>query len=229
MVSSDLQTRARLLRNAPGFNQLGEDACQLLANLATPRCFPKTTFIFHEGDPSDYFYIVLEGRVKLFRESCSGKIIIMAVAHQGDTLQSVGLFTNEPHWLSAQAIDDVTLLCTRKEEFLHFVNKYSSVLIGIINVLAEECQSAHIRLTGVITNPVEQRVVDVLQSLAHKYGNILLLTCEEIAEIAGTTRETTAKVVTKLKKAGIISTRRGRITILRNLDHYLITHDPYLI
>jgi len=76
-----------------------------------PPSFRKRRIHFLRGRPPDFFHVVQEGRVKLFKGSSSGKNLTFSIAHYGDTLHGIVLLTGKPRWISAQAMDEVILLC----------------------------------------------------------------------------------------------------------------------
>ena len=205
--------KLKTFKQSPSLAHLGDDELWELANLATHRRFAKGEFIFIEGDPPDFLYIVQEGRVKLFKGSSSGKSLTFSIAHYGDTLHGIVLFTGKPCWISAQAMDEVTLLCLRAEAFLSFVTRHPSILMKIIEILGNQIHSTNLRLIDVVSVDVKQRLLNVLSMLSSKFGSTLFFTNEELAELAGTTTETTIRIMGQLKKSGVIDTRRGEVRI----------------
>jgi len=225
----DLDIKIAVFKQSPIFGHLSEDEFREIAGLARPRHFSKGEFIFLEGDTSDFCCVVQEGRVKLFKESFSGKVFTVKVAGRGDTLHAVVLFEEKPRWASAQAMDEVTLLCIKKEEFLSFVTNRLSILMKIIGILGEQAHSAHERLIDMVGERAEQRLLNVLNMLSSKFGTILSFTSEELADLAGTTTETTIRVMSQLKKSGLISSSRGKILILDEARLHRSSDGPYLI
>lgn len=225
----DLDSKIAVFKQSPIFSHLAENELKEIADLARPRHFAKGEFLFHEDDPPDFCYVIQEGRVKLFKESFSGKAFTVKVAARGDTIHAVVLFEGKPRWASAQAMDEVTLLRIRREDFLSFVIKRISILMKIIDILGEQAHSAHERLIDMVGERAEQRLLNVLNMLSSKFGTTLSFTCEELADLTGTTTETTIRVISNLKKSGLISSRRGKILILDEARLHHSSDGPYLI
>lgn len=226
---ADLDSKVAVFKQSPSLAHLAENELREIADLARLRHFAKGEFIFLEGDPPDFFYVVQEGRVKLFKESFSGKILTTIVAYRGDTLHAVVLFEGKPRWLSAQAMDEVTALSIKREEFLSFVTKHPSILLKIIDILGELVHSAHERLKDMAGERADQRLLNVLNMLSSKFGTTLFFTSEELADLAGTTTETIIRGISKLKKSGLISSSRGKILILDEDRLRQLSYGPYLI
>lgn len=221
--------KLEVFKQSPIFAHLNEDELTEIIGLSTPCHFAKGEFIFHEGDFPDFCYVIQEGRVKIFKESFSGKVFTVKVADRGDTLHAVVLFEGKPRWASAQAMDDVTLLRIRRDNFMSFVTNRLSILMKIIGILGEQAHSAHERLIDFVGERVEQRLLNVLNMLCNKFGTTLFFTCEELADLAGTTTETVIRTMNKLKKSGLISSSRGKIRILDEERLHHSSDGPYLI
>lgn len=225
----NLDSKIAVFKQSPSLAHLAENELREIADLARPRYFAKGEYIFLESDPPDFFYIVQEGRVKLFKESFSGKNFTTMVAYIGDTLHAVVLFERKPLWLSAQAMDEVTLLCIKREKYLSFVAKYPSIYMKIISILGEQVHSAHERLIDMVGERVEQRLLNVLNVLCSKFGTELLFTSEELADLAGTTTESAIRIIGQLKKLGLISSSRGKVLVLDEAKLQQLGYGPYLI
>lgn len=211
------------------FAHLPEDKLNEIASLATFCHFKKGEFIFQQGETPRFFHIVKEGRVKLFRQSVVGKNLTVGVQGRGESLHFTVLFDNAPCWASAQAMSAVTVLRISREEFLSFVTKNPSVAMNFICILAEQIRRAYGRLTDMAVDRVDQRLAKILYMLSSKFGTTLQFTAEEVADLTGTTVETTFRVMSQLKADGIIRTARGKIVILDECRLRSLSDDLILV
>ncbi len=225
----DINSKVEVFKQSPNFTDLSEDKLNELAGLTILCYFRKGEFIFYEGETSEFFYIIQEGRIKLFKQSACGKNFTVGMLHHGDTVYSAVLFDGKPRWASAQALSDVVVLRIGREEFLSFVTNNPSVAMSLITILGEQVHRAYDRLRDMAVNRVDQRLIRILCMLSSKFGNTLFFTAEEIAELAGTTRETTTRVMGQLKNSGIIHCTRGKITILDETRLHLLSRDLDLV
>ena len=213
--------RNDVLRQCLIFKNLPPEKIREIGQHATPVRFKKGSLIFSDGEPSDSLYIIQEGLVKLCNTSASGKSATFHISTRGDTLNGSALFT-ETYFMSAQAMSDVSVLRIGRNEFLSFVAKTPNVAIEIIRVTARRLKSEYERMIDFQREEVEQRMLRCLLTLASKFGMTLSLTREELADFVGTTTETAIRVMSRLKKKGIVScsTRKGEIVIsdLAKLD-----------
>jgi CRP-like cAMP-binding protein len=221
-----LTTRVKVFGGCSTFAGLSEDQLSEIAAVATPRYFKKGELIFHQGDPPNFFHVVQQGMVKTYKVSAFGKHIIVKIASFGDTLNASALF-GEKHFVSAQAIDDVVVLSIRKKEYLSLVNKYPLIAMNIVTILGKGLDNEYERILDLVGETVEHRLCNFLFMLFIKFGTTLSLTREELGELAGTTTETTIRVLSKLKATGIISSSRGKIIILDQAKLQALAQNHY--
>ena len=222
-------SRAEILKQSLIFSSLNEDELAELSKLAIERNFKPDEFVFWEGDAPDYFYIVVEGRVKIVKYSSSGKEFIIAFFSPGEMFGEVAVFEGKPYPASAQAVADTKVLAIKKEDFLSFLATRPQVALGIINVLGGRLRDAQSRLKDLAGERVEQRIAMTLLMLSSKLGPTLPFTRQEIANMAGTTTETAIRVTSQLKERGIIRSVRGKIIILDETKLRLLSEGPPLV
>ncbi len=132
----------------------------------------------------------------------------------------------DPGRIAAQAVTGTRVLAIKKDDFLHFLAGHPQVTLSIINVLGGRLRDAANRLKDLAGERVEQRLARILLMLSAKLGKTLPFTRQEIADMAGMTTETTIRLTTQLKERGIISTVRGKITIVDELKLRLLAEGP---
>jgi len=221
--------KAQILKRSFAFSGLYDDELDELAKLATERSFTPNEFIFWDGDTPEWFYIVVEGKVKVFKHSTSGKEFIIAFFGPGEMFGEVAVFDNKPYPASAQAVADTKVVGIKREDFLSFLTNRPQVALRIINVLGERLRDAQTRLRDLAGERVEQRLASVLLMLSSKLGLTLPFTRQEIADMVGTSTETTIRVMSHLKKRGIIHSLRGKVIILDKEKLRLLSEGPPLV
>jgi len=212
--NNDLAAKVQIFKMSRGFLELPEENIKKLALCAVPCQFNKGEFVFREGDPCDYFYIIQKGRVKCFKESSSGKRLIILIGKKHETLNAGVLFGGQPHIYSAKTMEETTLLRVERSVYLSWAQENPISLQKVLVLIERALGSAYNKLLNIIGETVEHRVYLVLYMLYGKFGNDLNFTCKEIAELAGTTTETVIRVVSKLKKNQVVTSTRRRIEIL---------------
>jgi CRP-like cAMP-binding protein len=212
--TQDSVFKVEVFKKSLSFAHLDEENLAKIAAHATIRYYRKKEFIFREGDPANRLCIVQYGRVKLFKASTSGREFVPHIAGPGNTMNIAALFGEKSHFLSAQCIEDTSILCVGREEFLSFLNEYPSVAIKIVSILGEVINFTYEKIMDLLVERVDLRVSSVLSMLSSKFGTTLSLTCSDIADLAGTTTASTIRTISKLRKAGILRSYRQKIIIL---------------
>ena len=190
------------------------------------RFFEKVTYknnetIFIEGDPSDRFYLVGEGSVKILKHTMMGKDIILEIMSPGDIFGGVAVLDRKPFPASAQAMESTTVIWISRQNLLRIMDEYPVLKMEIVKYFSDKLRDAHEMLKNIATERVEKRVAALLLKLSEKVGIEekgyrkidFPLTRQEIAEMVGTTVETCIRTMSKLQKSGIVKSLNGRITV----------------
>ena len=218
--------KAEILRKSLIFSGLNQDELGELAKLAVERTLASGEFVFWEGDAPEWLYLVAAGRIKVLKHSSLGKEFIVAFFGPGEMFGEVAVFEAKPYPASAQAAAETTVLGIRKDDFVSFLAQRPQVALRIINVLGGRLRDAQSRLQDLASERVEQRIYRMLLMLSAKLGATLPFTRQEIADMSGTTIETTIRVMSRLKTGGIIRSVRGKITILNETKLRLLAEGP---
>ncbi len=210
------EARQQVLRRTPIFSALDDNEIGELAKIAVERRFLSGEMIFLEGDSPGWFYVVSRGQVKALKHSSSGKEFIIAFFGPGEMFGEVAVFENKPYPATAraQAVIETRVLGVRREDFSRFLVAHPQLALRIVGVLGERLRIAQGRLGVMAGERVEQRLAGILLMLSTRLGKELPFTRQEIADMVGTTIETSIRITSHLKKKGIISSSRGRIVIL---------------
>ncbi len=208
------------------FSSLNDDELGELADLAIERSFVPNEFIFWDGDASEWFYIVAEGKVKVLKYSSSGREFIIAFFGPGEMFGEVAVFENKPYPASAQAVAETKVVGIRRGDLLSFLTNRPQVALRIISVLGGRLRDAQGRLRDLAGERVEQRLASVLLMLSTKLGLTLPFTRQEIADMVGTTTETAIRIISHLKDRGIILSIRGKVIILDEEILRLLSEGP---
>lgn len=210
----DLKAKAEVFAKSRIFKHLSLSDLEMLASDATPVHLKKGAILFNDGEKARFFYIVKKGLLKLYKVSSTGKNITFSIATVGDTLNAVAL-SAENYFMTAQAINEVSVLRIKRKDFMAFLSSHNSVALKIIAILARRLGKDYQKTVDIIGEESELRLLHSLFFLGSRFGPVLYLNREELADFCGMTTETTIRVLSKLKKKDIISrsSSRGKIVI----------------
>lgn len=206
--------RVEFFRGALGFEGLTQGQLEEIAEVAFPIRFVKGEVVFDPNDRCEHFHAVAKGLVKVSISSPSGFRMTYLMARPGEPLNLVGPFVGSPRTLSAEALEDSIVLCMKRQDFTTIVFKNPVLITNIISILGHAVDSANSRMIDMLEKRVDQRLLRVLYTLSQKFGDVLNFTSSELAELAGTTGESTLRAMGRLRRMGIVETGRGVVRIV---------------
>lgn len=184
-----------------------------------------------EGAPIQGLYFIYKGKVKVLKTGIYGKEQIVRLTTDGDTLGFRGFGTSNRYLIAASAIED-TVLCNFSNDIMHAILKsIPEFTYDMMLFYAEELNKSENRVKKIAQMNVRERVIDILLYLLKKFGhtNNLLninLSRKEIADFAGTTDEQVTRILSSLKKEGLIKIVNKKIGLLQadKLNNEIIEH-----
>lgn len=184
---------------------------------------------WREGDPlllageeADGSYMIASGRARITRDTIDGRELTLDIAAPGDIVGPVSMEPT-PAVDSAWAMETTCALFIPATALAEVVSTYPEFALEILQMQQERLRQAREREVGQTVHPVQQRVAAVLENLAEKIGQRLSdgstllqvrLRRQDIAGMAGTTVESTSRVMSKMKKDGVIDSGREWVSIL---------------
>ncbi len=205
------------------FKNLTEDELKELDPYLARATYKKKEDIFSEGDPPEWFYIVLKGKVKITKLSHEGKEIILEIISPTDIFGGVAVIRGFPYPANAVAMEDSEVLKISRSNLMRLVDRFPNLMYCIALQLGDRMKSSYDSLKNIALERVEARIAALLLKLAKKIGvetkeGTLIdmrLTKQDVADMVGTTVETSIRTFSKFKKEGLLSDSDGRF-IIRN-------------
>ncbi|MFI5397911.1 MAG: Crp/Fnr family transcriptional regulator [Candidatus Binatia bacterium] len=173
--------------------------------------------IFVERQPADTFWAVKEGLVHLVKHGAEGREIVLEVIPPGELFGAVVALENRPYPASAVAAEDSVVWRMPAALARELCLKYPTLRAAILDQMTSRLRGAHERMRSVALERVEQRLARMLLTLAEKIGQhkdrltVLNVTRQELADMIGTTVESTIRITSKWQQAGIVSSSRHQL------------------
>lgn len=204
----------RLLVTAEPFKRLpAAERCHV-AEAAREKSYAKGETIFRAGQPSDAVWVVKTGRVHLMNYLADGKVSTTCVMTQGETFCCLPALDRKPYPADAVAAVDSTVIRIPLEAFHQAMNRSPAFMQDALCLFCDRLRQVEHK-SCMVYESAEQRLAQVLLGLAKKFGSTVPLTHQELAEIAGTTHETTTRTLNRFKQQGLIRSARGKTTLVR--------------
>jgi CRP-like cAMP-binding protein len=216
---------AAALACVPAFAELAEDDLARVAEVAIHRGFAAQDVIFREGDDSDTCYVVQSGHARALREHSDGRQITLATFGPGDIFGELAMFDDERRSATVQATDKLATIAVSGADMRRLLRRHPEIAVKLVIALGRRLRAANERLASQSFQTVQSRVATVLTQLveqAHAEGSAgerdvsLTITQADLAQLAGSSRESASRFLAVLERASVISQGRGRLTV----------HDP---
>ncbi|MBI2094248.1 MAG: Crp/Fnr family transcriptional regulator [Candidatus Omnitrophica bacterium] len=196
------------------FKRLSLSERQRLSAVSRERRYSKGEMVFRTGDPSDAICIVKSGRVHLMKFLEGGQASTTCVMTSGDTFCCLPALDQKPYPVDAIAATDSIVVRIPTSSFQTLLEKNPVFLKDSLCLFCDRLRQVEHK-SCMAYDSVEQRLAQALLTLSKKFGSTIPLTKHELAELASTTVETTIRVLSQLKKQGIIKSSRGSTTIAK--------------
>jgi CRP/FNR family transcriptional regulator len=216
---------AELLSRVPVFAELGADDLGRVAQVAVPRSYDAQQVIFREGDDSDTCYIVRSGHARAIRQHSDGRMITLARFGPGDIFGELAMFDDERRSATVEALDELSTVAIPGSAMRGLLERHPEIAVKLVIALGRRLRAANERLSRQSFQTVQSRVAAVLDQLVEQaraegeggHRDVLVTATQaELAQLAGSSRESASRFLAVLERAGVISQGRGRLTV----------HDP---
>ncbi len=210
-----------LLARVPLFAELSQSELDRVASVAVPRSFPRGVRVFHEGDHSDACYIVRSGDLRVTREHPDGRAIALATFGPGDFFGELAMFDGGTRSASVETLSEVELLALPAGDVRRVVAEHGELAAKLIVAITRRLRETNERVARQSFQTVPSRVAGVLSQLIaealpgdREGGVTVRMTQADLAQLAGTSRESVSRFLATLERAGVVAVGRGRVTVL---------------
>lgn len=202
----------QLLKNIPLFSELDADDLMRIASLMVTKRYRKNNLIIFEEDLGRNMFIIKSGRVKISGISNEGGEAIFSILGEGEFFGELSIIDGLPRSATVTSMDDVELWVLNRGDFLEMLQKYPQIAITLLKELARRIRRSDLQIKSLSLKDARGRVGATLIRLAEDIGVIRggkvviaeLPLQRDLANIAGTSRETISRVIKKFEDEGVL-------------------------
>ncbi len=210
-----------LLARVPAFEALDPADLERIAEVAVPRSFDPGQLVFREGDDSDTCYIVRDGQARAIRSHSDGRTITLATFGPGDIFGELAMFEDERRSATIEAIEPIAVVGVLGGDMRRLMSEHPGIAMRLAVALAGRLRETNERLSRQSFQTVQSRVAVVLSQLVQAEvaagrgnGDVLVTATQaDLAQLAGSSRESASRFLAVLERAGVISQGRGRLVV----------------
>jgi len=218
MANVEHRTVLGAMRSSGFFENLDEEALQLIRPTARRVHQPKNTVVFNEGEECRGFYIVESGAVKLYKESMDAKEHVLHIATPGDCFGEAALFLGTGYPASAAAVQNSDLILLRKDEFLQLLRERPEVSFRLMASMATWAHRLVSSIEALTLKDAGARFAAYLLAEAKtpKDGTVVDLGMPKqvLASHLGMTGETLSRLLARFESDGLVAARGRRVQLL---------------
>ena len=216
--------KIEFLKSVPIFSELSEDTLSQLSQSGSVQSFSKDSIILSEREAGSALFIIIAGKVKISRISAedSDKEVILSILNPSDFFGEMSLLDGLERSATATSMDDSKIFIIQRNDFLELLHDHPEVSIALLQEFTQRLRAAGMKIKALSLKDAEGKVAYVILQLADDIGKIKHGIVEieklpfqhELANMAGTSRETISRTLHAFAKKGLIELEGSKLRIV---------------
>lgn len=210
------------LSKVPIFAELPEDTLNKIEKIGARKTFEKGDVILMEDEAGSALFVIVSGKVKVARTSGDGKEVILTILNESDFFGEMAILDGLTRSATVTAIDKTDLFLIQRNDFINLLYTHPEIGIALLQELTTRLRNADMKIKALSLKDAEGKVATVILQLADDIGKIKhgkveiekLPLQQDLANMAGTSRETISRTLHSFAKKGLIETEGSKLRIL---------------
>jgi CRP-like cAMP-binding protein len=204
--------------NVPLFKGLPDAQLERLTHIATSKTIKRGKIVFSEGAEANGFYVVVRGRVKIYKLSPEGKEQVLHIVGFSEPFGEVPVFSGGRFPANAQAIEEALLMFFPRSAFVELIQNDSSLALNMLALLSKRLMQFTGIIEGLSLKDVPSRLASYLLDLSSRGGESSSLELDIskslLADVLGTIPETVSRIFARMMAEGMVDVEGRRIVLL---------------
>ena len=219
--------KVELLKNVSIFNGLSGDELGYISKKMVPKSYDVGQVIILEESEGDDCFFVTEGSVKITRLSKDGREVILAILNDGEFFGEMALLDGDLRSANVIALEKTDALTLKRKDFIDSLKKYPQIAIQLLKEMAHRLRESDRQITSLSLSDAEKRIALSLLRISDeqgviKKGKVIISKPpiqQDIANMAGTSRETVSRTLKILEDERFID-RNGHELVIINYNQF---------
>ncbi len=224
--------KIELLQSVALFWDLSEEELGYISEKMIARHYESGKFIFLEDSEGEQCFFVIKGSVKVTRLSKDGREVILAMLNEGEFFGELALLDGESRSANVIALEETEVLTLNREDFLVVLQDYPQIAIQLLKEMAHRLRKSDRQIASLSLSDAEKRIALCIIRFADEQGVIRrgqvsiprVPIQQDIANMAGTSRETVSRAINLLEKEHFIQ-RQGRELLILDYKQFIKEFD----
>jgi len=206
------------ISNASLFNGLPAEQIEELVRISLDQTFEKGQVLFSEGNKARGFYLVVSGKIKIYKLSLDGKEQILHIFGSGEIFGEVPVFAGGSYPANAEAIEPSRALFFSRISLIELIGREPNIALNLLGILSQRLRRFTHLIEDLSLKEVPGRLAAYLIYLGERSEGLQTLELEitkaQLASLLGTIPETLSRILTKMAQQGIISVEGRKVRVL---------------
>jgi CRP-like cAMP-binding protein len=207
-----------IMAHAPLFGGLSREELTRIGSITQQKKYDRGQAIFWDGDPGIGFYMVADGKVKIYKTSPDGKEQILHIYGPGNPFGEVPVFSGNRFPANAQALEKSRLLFFPRKDFIQLIARHPSLALNMLAVLSMRLRQFTVQVENLSLKEVPARLASYLIYLCSEQADDsavdLPISKGQLASLLGTIPETLSRIFNKMSQQQLIAVEGSRIKLL---------------
>jgi CRP/FNR family transcriptional regulator len=208
----------QLIANVLFFKGLSEDELESIRQIASERTYQRNQLVFGDGEEGNGFFLVVTGKVKVFKMSPEGKEQILHILGPGEPVGQVAVFAGASFPANAQAITDSRLLFFPRRAFVALIQARPTLALNMLAILSNRLREFTVQIENISLKEVPARLASYLLYLSDEQEGAerlqLNISKAQLASIIGTIPETLSRILNRLSVKNLIRVNGREIRLV---------------
>jgi len=212
---------SEFLAYVPIFSEIPMETVEKIEKIGTRKNFKKNDVILMEDEVGTALFVIVSGKVKVARTSTDGREVILSILSDSDFFGEMAILDGQTRSATVVAIEDTELFLIQRNDFINLLKEYPEIAISLLQELTKRLRAADAKIKALSLKDAEGKVATVLLQLADDVGKIKhgkveiekLPLQQDLANMAGTSRETISRTIHSFAKKGLVELDGNKLRI----------------
>jgi CRP/FNR family transcriptional regulator, cyclic AMP receptor protein len=210
------------LKYVPIFSELNDTTIEQISKIGIRKTFKKDSVVLYEHETGSALFVIVEGKVKISRVSDDGREVILTILNDSDFFGEMAILDGLSRSANVTAMEDSELFIIQRNDFIALLHTHPEISIALLKELTQRMRAADLKIKSLSLKDAEGKVATVILQLADDLGKIKNGTVEieklplqhDLANMAGTSRETISRTLHSLVKKELIELKGSKLKII---------------